>query len=256
MAVAHQIIIIDPSEAFITSLCGGGLSPSRTQSLPKTTFLFDAAAASSSDNGAKEGGTEWIKDSIGTSNNNSSSSQPETSSPPSQRLEFSIVEVKEMEKLIIDLSKEQNDNKRRLRLADIFDKELAAAASVETTITASSSSTVTTTSTPCNDNNSGGSGREIPRFAQLFQYSLDNVGEMVQNAAREKAAMDLGNYENNSSASEGNNTDSIGGSSSSAEQRVKSEEELQLWALIDMMVQSKTRVKMYMGSLGSKGAFR
>jgi hypothetical protein len=90
MAVAHQIII-DPSEAFITSLCGGGLSPSRTQSLPKTKFLFDAAAASSSDNGAKEGGTEWIKDSIGTSNNNSSSSQPETSSPPSQRLEFSIV---------------------------------------------------------------------------------------------------------------------------------------------------------------------
>jgi hypothetical protein len=29
-----------------------------------------------------------------------------------------------------------------------------------------------------------------------------------------------------------------------------------LWALIDMMVQSKTRVKMHMGSLGSKGKFR
>jgi len=38
--------------------------------------------------------------------------------------------------------------------------------------------------------------------------------------------------------------------------RVKSQEELQLWALIDMMVQSKTRVKLHMGSLGSKGEFR
>jgi hypothetical protein len=38
--------------------------------------------------------------------------------------------------------------------------------------------------------------------------------------------------------------------------QLKSEEELQLWALIDMMVQSKTRVKMYMGTLGSKGEFR
>ena len=34
--------------------------------------------------------------------------------------------------------------------------------------------------------------------------------------------------------------------------REKSEEDLQLWALIDMMVQSKTRVK---GSLGSLGKF-
>ena len=39
-------------------------------------------------------------------------------------------------------------------------------------------------------------------------------------------------------------------------ERVKTEEELQLWALIDMMVQSKTRIKLHMGSLGSKGEFR
>jgi len=105
--------------------------------------------------------------------------------------------------------------------------------------------------------------REAPRFAQLFQYSLDNVGELVQCAAREKAEL------LNNSSSDSSNSDDLSGrteeadakqqeesSTSTTEGRVKSEEELQLWALIDMMVQSKTMVKMYMGSLGSKGVFR
>jgi hypothetical protein len=36
----------------------------------------------------------------------------------------------------------------------------------------------------------------------------------------------------------------------------KSPEELQLWALVDMMVQSKTIVKKQNGEFGSQGAFR
>jgi hypothetical protein len=37
--------------------------------------------------------------------------------------------------------------------------------------------------------------------------------------------------------------------------REKTQDELQLWALIDMMVQSKTIVKKESGELGSKGSF-
>lgn len=40
------------------------------------------------------------------------------------------------------------------------------------------------------------------------------------------------------------------------ELRIKSPEELQLWALVDMMVQSKTIVKKRNGELGSKGTFQ
>ena len=102
--------------------------------------------------------------------------------------------------------------------------------------------------------------REVPRFAELFQYSLDNVGELVQCAAREKAELlnnsDNSNNDENGSSSSIEEANQEENSTSTEVSRVKSEEELQLWALIDMMVQSKTMVKMYMGSLGSKGVFR
>ena len=87
---------------------------------------------------------------------------------------------------------------------------------------------------------------EMPRFAKLFQLSLDNVGERVQNTARERA-LERQDHDDGA-ASEGNEGETV--------ERIKSEEELQLWALIDIMVQSKTAVKLHMGSLGSKGSFR
>ena len=129
-----------------------------------------------------------------------------------------------MENLVRDLSKEQNDDLRRQKLADILDKELVAVVDDDN----SDSSEVTLP-------------QEIPRFAQLFQYSLDIVGESVQAAAREKA-MELN--ENSLDVIEDSSGENVPGTGSD---RVKSDEEMQLWALIDMMVQSKTRVKLYMG---------
>ena len=74
----------------------------------------------------------------------------------------------------------------------------------------------------------------------------------MQAAAREVAAQQQQEQENLSllydKADDGEEGEMV--------MRVKSQEELQLWALIDMMVQSKTRVKLHMGSLGSKGEFR
>ena len=127
----------------------------------------------------------------------------------------------------VSLSKESNDEKRRDKLNDILDMELVA-------------------QQPATDGDSIPSmNTELPKFAKLFQLSLDSVGERVQNAAREKAMARQKSIANDAEKEGG---DIIG--------QLKSEEELQLWALIDMMVQSKTRVKMYMGTLGSKGEFR
>lgn len=127
----------------------------------------------------------------------------------------------------VSLSKESNDEKRRDKLNGILDMELVA-------------------QQPATDGDSIPSmNTELPKFAKLFQLSLDSVGERVQNAAREKAMARQKSIANDAEKEGG---DIIG--------QLKSEEELQLWALIDMMVQSKTRVKMYMGTLGSKGEFR
>eukprot|EP00984_Skeletonema_dohrnii_P023265 scaffold12347_cov100-Skeletonema_dohrnii-CCMP3373.AAC.5 len=207
--------IIDPSEAFTSSSLGGQALCSKTTTIVGFPTSF---AAASSDN--EEG----------------DSTDKTPPSPPATPTvhEFTADEVQDMENLVRDLSKEQNDDLRRQKLADILDKELAAAV---------------------DDNNSSDSSevtlpQEIPRFAQLFQYSLDIVGESVQAAAREKA-MELN--ENSLHVIEDSSGENVPGTGSD---RIKSDEEMQLWALIDMMVQSKTRVKLYMGSLGSKGAFR
>ncbi|KAL9181311.1 hypothetical protein ACHAXT_010116 [Thalassiosira profunda] len=140
-----------------------------------------------------------------------------------------------MEQLICSLSKESDDDKRREKLAGILDKELSDASADDAT------------------------KGEVPRFAQLFQVSLDTVGEQVQTAARE-AALEKQQSDNGlvaaleGDADYGKNGEGADGGDTI--ERRKSPEELQLWALIDMMVQSKTRVKLYMGSLGSQGEFR
>ena len=201
--------IIDPSEAFTSSSLGGHALCSKTTSRSIIGFPTSFAAASSD-------------------NEEADSTDKTPPSPPVTPTvhEFTADEVQDMENLVRDLSKEQNDDLRRQKLADILDKELVAA--VDDDNNNSDSSEVTLP-------------QEIPRFAQLFQYSLDIVGESVQAAAREKA-MELN--ENSLHVIEDSSGENVPGTGSD---RIKSDEEMQLWALIDMMVQSKTRVKLYMG---------
>ena len=150
---------------------------------------------------------------------------------------FTKEEIESMNKVILSLSKETDDEKRRERLAGIFDSEFAY------------------------DKNAG---EEVdadipPRFAQLFQTSLDIVGQEIQTAAREAAEKQLQQdqwREQDTDDIEKDLFKEIEATEKKRVERVKSLEELQLWALIDMMIQSKTRVKKYMGSLGSKGEFR
>ena len=123
---------------------------------------------------------------------------------------FTAGEEDAMKNLIVSLSKEHDDDTRRSKLKKILDEELS---------------------------------KQEPHpidFATLFQRSLNEVGEKVQNSAREAAAARV---------HEGNNEEP-------EEQNVKTDEELELWALIDMMVQSKTQFKLHEGSLGSTGEFR
>ena len=181
----------------------------------------------------EDGGTEWIKNAMGSEegeDGNSASPPPPTNNDTP---DFSKDEIEDMNQLIMTLSKEFNDDTPREKLAEILDKEL-------------------TNDTSDNSDESADINTEVPRFAQLFQISLDYVGEEVQAAAREVAAQQQQEQENLSllydKADDGEEGERV--------MRVKSQEELQLWALIDMMVQSKTRVKLHMGSLGSKGEFR
>ena len=217
---------IHSSEAFTTtSLPSGGRAVRSKTNTRSIIGISSTVFAAASDNEAADG-------------NNVDKTPP--SSAPAETLEFTADEIQEMEKLILDLSKEQNDELRRQKLADILDKELVPPIS----------STNSTTEDDDNNSSELTPPQEIPRFARLFQYSLDTIGETVQNAAREKA-MEL--TENSLHVIEDSTGQFVEGT---GPDRIKSEEEMQLWALIDMMVQSKTRVKLYMGSLGSKGAFR
>ena len=197
-------------------------------SLRKTCVLLKEGKES------EDGGTEWMKNAMGSSEVEDGKSSPPPPPPPTNDTpDFSKDEIEDMNQLIITLSKESNDDTRREKLAEILDKEL-------------------TNDTSDNSDESADLNTEVPRFAQLFQISLDYVGEEVQAAAREVAAQQQQEQENLSllydKADDGEEGERV--------MRVKSQEELQLWALIDMMVQSKTRVKLHMGSLGSKGEFR
>jgi len=117
----------------------------------------------------------------------------------------------EMEGLILALSK-QEDGPRRQRVAEMFGQALAGV----------------------------GVGDQPPEFATNFQIALDKVGGEVQELARKKV---LEQQVQGLAASE-----EPAPQESSAEEfkkyvpRVKTAEELQVWALIDMMVQSKLLV--------------
>ena len=258
-------VTIQISEAFVVNhpVVGGTLGH---KEVTTSSTRFHAASSSSENNdlakGGGEGGTEWIKNAMGTNTNDDTSST--NTSPPPPSAPYTEDEIKTMENLILELSLEKDDTIRRAKLSAIFDKVFELDVDATTT---SSSSTATADGGDAVSSSDGSASsieeeREAPRFAQLFQYSLDNVGELVQSAAREKAELlnssnDSNDGDNGSSSStEAADAKQEESSTSTTEGRVKSEEELQLWALIDMMVQSKTMVKMYMGSLGSKGVFR
>jgi len=153
-----------------------------------------------------------------------------------------------MKDLIVNLSKESTDNVRRSRLESIIVQGLE----------------------------ESGGGADDAAFPQLFQESLEAVGNEVQAKARELA---MQRYEEKdaaetineaavaaASSSDGANTSNNknGGDSpirvetvnETSEGKIKSPLETQLWALVDMMVQSKTMIKKARGQLGSKGEFR
>ncbi|KAL3796539.1 hypothetical protein ACHAW5_004441 [Stephanodiscus triporus] len=203
-----------PSRSFlplvVTPLFGGTI---RSKSVVAPHATSTARSASGDD---EDGGTAWP--------------------PPT---DFTRGEIDDMEKLIVSLSMEPDDDKRRGKLAEILDKELVCALNAES------------------DSQGGIFNSDIPRFAKLFQISLDTIGERVQSAAREVALEKQQQQEQKLADSDCDADDAWNSTETNGlGRREKSKEELQLWALIDMMVQSKTRVKLHMGSLGSKGNFR
>lgn len=121
-----------------------------------------------------------------------------------------------MNSLITALSLESDDTSRRQRLATLFEEELAKP--------------------------------DPTRFTDLFDEVLVTIGYGVQREARKNAQESLKPVESND--------DQEAKESDGDLMTGKSPEEKRLWALVDMMVQSKTIVKRASGDLGSKGTFR
>lgn len=140
--------------------------------------------------------------------------------------EYTATEVREMDSLILSLSLEPTDKSRRHRLATVFAEELTK--------------------------------EDCKRFADLFDQVLAIVGDRVQAKAKKKALLmqqqsnepdEVEEEGKDEADSDGNEKDDDGGFMGMG----KSPEERQLWALVDMMVQSKTLSKKAFGELGNKG---
>jgi hypothetical protein len=141
--------------------------------------------------------------------------------------EYSEAEVIDMKELIRSLSVEPTDHDRRTRVKNIFHEAL------------------------------GRPNGSPKRFTDLFDKILIQFGDEVQNEAKKKY------FEEERVAREEERPLVVGGDSELSdnddahpEKREKTPEELQLWALVDMMVQTKTIVKKNSGELGSKGTFQ
>ena len=125
-----------------------------------------------------------------------------------------------MEQLILSVAAEPTDESRRDRLQAVFLQELAKP-------NAASS-----------------------RFSHLFDQTLIVVGDRVKLQAQQKA---LQLQQEDKTAQDEFEDDAL--EDITPAKAVKTEEEQQLWALIDMMVQSKTIVKRESGELGNNGTF-
>jgi hypothetical protein len=136
-------------------------------------------------------------------------------------------EVDEMEELILSLSREPTDELRRDRLGAIFTEAL---------------------SKPNGD----------PKiFTDLFDQTLIIVGDRVKEQAQQKAIqLQLETAAAQDKVDESSLTppDKDAATEESSPEAMH-DEGIQLWALVDMMVQSKTIIKKESGELGSKGAF-
>ena len=133
--------------------------------------------------------------------------------------DFTIEEVQEMDQLVMALSLENDDESRRKKVSTLFAEELA---------------------------KPNGYPR---RFTELFDSVLMTAGERVQNEARMAAAKQCKEQGLVDISSNADIDEAV------YVPREKSVTELQLWAFIDMMVQTKTLVKKAMGELGSEGSF-
>jgi hypothetical protein len=142
--------------------------------------------------------------------------------------EYTAIEMEEMEQLILSISREATDQLRRDRLRAIFIESL---------------------SQPNGD---------PQRFIDLFNQTLIVVGDRVKLEAQQKFHR-LQEEAEAAEKDDASNDDSSLTPPNDATvpevPREKTQDELQLWALIDMMVQSKTIVKKESGELGSKGSF-
>ena len=143
--------------------------------------------------------------------------------------DYTAAEVEEMEDLILSISREATDELRRDRLRAIFIEAL-----------------------------SQPNGDDPQRFIDLFNETLIIVGDRVKLEAQQKF-LKLQEAEAAEKKDDVDNDESslIPPPDEAAPDvpREKTPDELQLWALIDMMVQSKTIVKKESGDLGNKGTF-
>jgi hypothetical protein len=153
-----------------------------------------------------------------------------TADSSSSSEEYNEVETQDMRDLILSLSLEPTDHDRRMRLKDIFHEALARPNGMP------------------------------KRFTDLFDIVLSNVGDDVQSEAKkiyfEAQAAEQENAEESPDEPVEVQVLEEKSDGEGETKKSKSPEELQLWALVDMMVQSKTIVKKETGELGNKGAFQ
>lgn len=134
---------------------------------------------------------------------------------------YTPAEVSKMHDVIVSLSEESNDDARRSRLKQILEIGLT------------------------------GPNGGPKRFAVLFERVLTQVGEQVQREAREKYSERAAASAEEENGDDNLDTESVSekdestetGSTPDDKPVEKSPEELKLWALVDMMVQSKTAIK-------------
>jgi hypothetical protein len=144
--------------------------------------------------------------------------------------DYPAQEVQEMEDLILSLSREATDSSRRSRVEALFRDALVAPSS------------------PAEEDDGDGDGDVEPaRFTSLFSLVLVSVGNRVQEEAQQRQMM-----LQDPPSSVADDTESL---SSSTTISTPSDLNFQLWALVDMMVQSKTLVKRARGELGKDGSF-
>jgi hypothetical protein len=147
--------------------------------------------------------------------------------PDLSSAEYLDSEIEEMRDLVWSLSLEPTDESRRLRLRNVFQEALA-----------------------------GPNGMPA-RFSFLFDQTLIRMGEQVQSEAKKNfLEAQAAAQEEKEDATENEDDDRLVDGEPLPKPKEKTPDELRLWALVDMLVQSKTIVKRNNGELGSKGTFQ